>query len=265
MMANTLTALVLASCAAAFSQQPPTAPTVDDIVSVKPSNPDGRAQFEVSPGGILTMRAVTLSLTIQQAYDVRDFEISGGPAWSSSDRYDIIAKPEDASKVSPADRSQMRLRIQSLLADRFQLKLHHETKEMPVYALVIAKNGSKLNQHLAGDKEGGLRRGRGQLAGKQIDMPFLALTLSRQLGRTVLDQTGLKGSYDVELNWTPDAGPGGLLTTIEPGRTAEPPASESNGTSIFTAIQEQLGLKLESKRGPVEVVVIDRVEKPSQN
>jgi uncharacterized protein (TIGR03435 family) len=113
---------------------------------------------------------------------VRDFQIVGGPAWISSERYDILAKPEEAVQVSAVDRNQMRVRIQALLADRFQLTLHRETREMPVYALVVAKNGRKLKEHTVADQETGLRRGQDQITGNQVAIPFLALTLFPSTG-----------------------------------------------------------------------------------
>ncbi|MGA3328790.1 MAG: TIGR03435 family protein [Terriglobia bacterium] len=160
--------------------------------------------------------------------------------------------------------------------------MSHGTKELPVYALVVAKNGSKLHEAKPGDtypkglkgSDGRpighpnvLHIARGQLIGQGIPIGTLAMLLSFQLDRTVLDQTGLKGNYDVTLLWTPDeasaamtAGPGGGAS----GAGAAPPP-ESSGPSLFTAIQEQLGLKLESTKGPVEVLVIEHIERPSEN
>jgi len=162
-----------------------------------------------------------------------------------------------------------------LLADRFQLTLHRETKEQSVYALLVAKNGPKLQESQTKDgqaKEGTgprgpmMRMGRGELSGQGVALDMLTRTLSSQLGRTVIDRTGLKGNFDFKLTWTPDPGqsagpPGG---GPPPGADAPPPP-DPNGPSIFTALQEQLGLRLESQKGPVEMLVIDRVEKPSEN
>jgi uncharacterized protein (TIGR03435 family) len=219
-------------------------------------------------------------MLITFAYDVRDFQISGGPGWINSERYDIQARPdrsEPAESLPPDPRKmtdaqlktigdQMRERLRALLADRFQLTIHRETKDAPVYALVVGKNGSKLQAAEEGkDGPRGMRMGRGQLTGMSAPLSMLANTLSSQLGRPVLDRTGLTGKYDFKLEWTPDPGqgdgpPGGLPPGIE-----APPPPDPNGPSLFTAVQEQLGLRLESQKGPMEMIVIDRVEKASEN
>lgn len=172
--------------------------------------------------------------------------------------------------------------IQSLLADRFKLKVSHSTRELPVYALVVAKTGPKLHDAKPGDTypngikgpdgrpvggAGMMRMRPGQLIGQGFSIASLAGLLSQQLGRTVMDQTGLKGNYDFTLQWTSDqrpvampAGPVGVSS----GADGVPP-SDSSGPSIFTALQEQLGLKLESTKGPVDIIVIDHIERPSEN
>jgi uncharacterized protein (TIGR03435 family) len=171
--------------------------------------------------------------------------------------------------------------IQSLLADRFKLRVSHETKELPVYALVVAKNGPKCQEAKPGDTypngikgfdgraqgAGSFRAGNGHLTLQGYPISFLSLLLAERLDRTVLDQTGLKGKYDIALKWTPDenlaatpSGPAGG----NPGADAAA-QPDSSGPSIFTAIQEQLGLKLESTKGPVEIIVIDHIERPSEN
>ena len=193
------------------------------------------------------------------------------------------SRADELSKLSPEEVSlKQQNMLRALLADRFQLTLHRETKDLPIYALVIAKNGLKLHEAKPDDTypngikgpdgralKGAhlMRMGRGELTGQALATDELVRLLSQQLGRTVLDKTGLKGNYDFTLKWTPDdseapmlKGPAGGPPS---GGNAAPP--ESSGTSIFTAIQEQLGLKLESQKGPVEVLVIDHVEKPSEN
>ena len=287
-------ALILFCSAAAFAQQ--AAQPQFEVASIKPSDPnDRRMMFRMTPGGGINLHGVTLNALVQQAYDVRDFQISGGPGWISADKYDITAKPENGSGETPADprqlndeqrktfQEQTRLRLQALLTDRFQLKIHRETKELPVYALVVAKNGPKLKQNAgenSGLGKGMMRMGPGQFVGQQASLAFLVQSLAQMLGRTVLDQTGLKGTYDFELNFAPDqskgvmfAGPGpsdGAPAPppppgAGPGMNKEPPPPDSSGPTIFTALQEQLGLKLESQKGPVDIIVIDRVEKPSEN
>ena len=160
----------------------------------------------------------------------------------------------------------VRQKLQALLADRFQLTLHHETKEQPVYALVIGKNGSKLQESQSKQEGRHMMMGRGELNGEGVPLDMLVSNLSRQVGRPVIDRTGLKGNYDFKLQWTPDPGQsGGPMGGPPPPGVEAPPPPDPNGPSIFTAVQEQLGLRLESQKGPVDLIVIDRVEKPSEN
>ena len=165
--------------------------------------------------------------------------------------------------------------MQSLLADRFKFAAHRETRELPVYALMLAKNGSKLkeaipeNSYPNGIKDeqgrgvaGMMRITPGHIEGQAIPIANLLGVLTQVTGRTVVDRTGLTGKYDISLQWTPDEPQ--TLPTAADGANREP-SQESSGPSIFTAIQEQLGLRLESAKGPVEGLVIDHVEKPSAN
>lgn len=264
-----------------FSQSA-TAPLTFEVASIKPSGPDDhRTMIQMQPGGGVRTTGTTLKVLIGMAYDVRDFQISGGPGWIQADRFDISAKaeqaagaelPDDPRKMTDAQRQtvadQMRERLRGLLADRFHLTLHRETKEESVYALVIGKGGSKLQEAKAGEREGPrgmMRMGRGQLSGQGVQLDMLTRTLSSQLGRPVIDRTGLQGNFDFKLEWTPDPGQAaGPFGGGPPGADAPPPP-DPNGASIFTAVQEQLGLRLESQKGPVEMLVIDRVEKPSEN
>ncbi len=229
-----------------------------EVASIKPSAPGGRGvRIQMAPGGRLDVSNVTLKLLIQQAYGVKDFQISGGPGWINSERYDVVAKADrDIGKAE-----ELRPLIQKLLADRFQLTIHRDTKELPVYALVVGKNGPKLKESAANGPGSQIRMGRGLINGQGMGMEMLAGELSRPLGRTVIDRTGLKGQYDIKFEWTPEDGPG-----HGPGDGPESaPPSDTTGPSLFTALQEQLGLKLESSKGPVEIIVIDRAEKPSEN
>jgi uncharacterized protein (TIGR03435 family) len=219
-------------------------------------------------------------MLITFAYDIREFQVTGGPGWVGSDRYDLLAKaeraagteegPTDFRKMSDAQREaktkEMRERVRALLADRFHLTVHRETKEGSVYALVVAKNGSKLQEGKeAPDGPQGLRGGRGELTGMLASMQMVVNFLSGQLGRPIIDKTDLKGKYDFKLKWAPDMGTGGgPMEPKNPGGEG-PPASTPDGPTLFTALQEQLGLKLESQKGPIEMIVIDRVEKPSEN
>jgi uncharacterized protein (TIGR03435 family) len=168
--------------------------------------------------------------------------------------------------------------VQSLLADRFSLRLSHKTEILPIYALVIAKTGAKLQEskpsenYSSGAKrhvgeEGEFSMSQGQLTAQGFSIEGLVWLLSRSLGRPVLDQTGLRGNYDFTLQWTPDEGHGSMANVQTDGGpgTVAPPLPGSSGPSIFTAIQEQLGLKLEPTKGPLDVIVIDHVERPSEN
>lgn len=258
---------VTLSFAQTASRQP-----VFEVASIKPSDPFGRGRFQITPGGTLNVEASTLNLLIQFAYDVRDVQISGAPDWVSNLRYDVLAKPGDAPN-GPSETNQsgvelMRARLQALLEERFNLRLHRDKKDLPAYALVVAKRGPKLKEDPSSDtREGSMQRGRGHLKAIKIDMRFLAITLSRQVYRVVLNETGLQGTYDFELTWTPDAGLGRSsgAAIAGTGQTQAVAASGSSEPAIFTALQEQLGLKLEAKKEPVEVLVIDHVEKPSEN
>lgn len=257
-------------------------PLTFEVASIKPSAPDARGtSLQLQPPDGLRVTNAPLRMLIIFAYNIRDFQLSGGPAWIGTERYDILAKaerapgfeniPDDPRKMTDEQRTakqeQMRERVRALLAERFQLVIHRETKEAPVYALVVAKGGSKLQAvQESADGPVGLRMGRGQLTGMAAPMPQLANLLSTQLGRPVVDKTELKGKYDFKIEWTPDPSQGGEKPgQLPPGVEAPPPPTDPDGPSIFTAIQEQLGLRLESQKGPVETIVIDRVEKPSGN
>lgn len=253
----------------AIGQEKPPKEPAFEVASIKPSEPGSRnVQFMFAPGGRVVAKNINVRMLIQQAYGVRDFQISGGPSWIGSERYDIVAKmeePEEGSKPAPPSPDGMKPLFRSLLADRFKLTIHRETKELPIYALVVGKNGPKLTENPAGNGPGRgpqsqMRMGRGQFSAKQGNMAALASQLSNALGRSVVDQTGLTGTYDFELTWTPDESqPQG------PGGPDNPPPPSSSGPSIFTAVQEQLGLKLEAQKGPVEIIVIDHVEKATEN
>jgi bla regulator protein blaR1 len=244
-----------------------------EVASIKPSN-STNPQFRIAsmPGGRFAANNASLKMLIQTAYDVRGHQISGGPNWIDSDKFDIEAEPDAATPIppGPAGAPQMRSMLQSLLMDRFKLGLHRETKEEPVYELVVARGGPKLR--VAADSATGpqgLRMGLGQFTGMAASMSILAQTLAQAVGRSVIDKTGLTGRYDFELKWTPVPGEFSFGAPGVPGPDglggdALPPPDPS-GPSLFTALQEELGLKLESARGPVEILVIDHAEKPDAN
>jgi bla regulator protein blaR1 len=233
-----------------------------EVAAIKPNaSGDNRVMMRMQPGGRFTATGVTLRQLVAQAFNVRDFQISGGPGWMGSEHYDINAKAEGLPDRIPPE--QLRPMIRALLEERFQLKVHEERKEMPVYALVVGKSGAKLTP-TSSPQGPMMRMGRGQLDGKKIPIAMLAQQLAQITGRNVVDKTGLDGEYDVTLNWTPEPGQGGGPFAGPPSPDAVP-AADASGPSIFTAVQEQLGLRLESQKGDVPIIVIDRAEKPAEN
>jgi uncharacterized protein (TIGR03435 family) len=237
-----------------------------EVASVK-QNKSVNGQFRMgnTPDGLRVENA-SLLMIIRGAYGLYnslDDKFLGVPAWAKQEKFDIEAKvaPADTpayQKLDPEHRQQM---IQALLADRFQLKARSEIRDQPVYTLVIAKSGSKLNPSKPDEKSnlgGTIQRKNGQMVAENIEMRQLISALSRATGRTVLDKTGLTGRYDLTLTWTPDTGE-------SPDASQGSSPSETSGASIFTTIQEQLGLKLEPTKAPVPVLVIERIERPSAN
>jgi bla regulator protein BlaR1 len=233
-----------------------TLPPTFEVASIKPSDPAARGTRVQLDRGRFTGSNLTVKFLMQYSYEVRDFQIQGGPGWIGTEGYDISAKGGGDAKGDD-----LKPMVQALLADRFKLALHRSTKELPIYALVVAKGGPKMKiSARAGDERGsGMRIGRGQLEVQQVKMAELATQLARTLGRSVIDRTELTGEYDFKLEWTPDEAQPGIAK--EPGTIQ----MEGAGPSIFTALQEQLGLKLESTKGPVEILVVDRAERPSAN
>jgi len=232
--------------------------------------------------GRFSATGATVKYLIALAYKVKDFQISGGLGWINSEKYDIEAKVEDSEVQEltklPSDKQvdQICLRVQSLLADRFGLKVSQGTRELLVYALVVAQNGPKLSPttyvlsppYHPGSQGPGMRSmGRGSLSAQAVTMSNLADALSRQFSRVVLDHTGLIGKYDFTLQWTPDENATAMFKVPSGGNPgtnrASPP--DTSGPSLFTALQEQLGLMLEATKVPVEVIVIDHIERPSEN
>jgi bla regulator protein BlaR1 len=227
---------------------------VYEVASIKPNQSGERPSLRVARGGRTTVTNNTLKRLLVFAYNVQDYQISGGPKWADSIGYDIEAKPEHPVDPGPDNINDFRKLVQALLADRFKLTLQHSSKELPIYALVVGNDGPKLTvrEKPANPTDMRLTGGRGLIVGQQITLDHLAENLSARLGRTVRDQTSLTGYYDFRLEWTPD----------EPDGESVP---DRTGPSIFTAIQEQLGLRLEARRGPVEILVIDHAEPPSAN
>lgn len=229
---------------AAFAQTP----QAFDVASIRPNHSGSTdSNVDSTAGGRLTVTNETLRELIKLAFSVKDYQISSAPAWIDSERYDIAAKTASAQKLSFEDLKSL---LRALLADRFSMRSHLETKEGIVYTLRIGKDGSRLTRHDDGTGTKA-RASCGHLLGGRVTTAVLATKLSRQLEHDVTDETGLPGKYDFQLDWTPDAG-------ACPGATADQP-------SIFTAVQQQLGLRLESAKGPVEILVVDHIQAPSEN
>jgi uncharacterized protein (TIGR03435 family) len=265
--------LLLCSCGA-FGQ--PAAPLPEfEAVSIKPNKSgDRQSAMRGAPGGRLIATNVPVRRLITWAYQVRDFQISGEPAWADSERYDVETKSEGNPRfdfIQPTLETMFR----GVLADRFKLTLHRETKELPVYSLVIAKNGPKIHAVDEGNcpevpnQQNPCRFLRntkfGQLTGEKAPMAALTVTLSALTQTIMVDKTDLKGSFSYKLDWTPylpqPQAPGGANQAMP----AVPFDPSSFVPAISTALQEQLGLKLEPGKGPVEILVIDHVERPSGN
>lgn len=234
---------------------------VFEVATIKPSKPGAPGKGFMVRGRQFSTLNTTVSDLITFAYGVHARQITGGPPWMETEKYDLLAKPDGEGQ--PNDK-QWKTMIQKLLADRFQLTFHRAKKELSVYALVVAKGGPKLTKS-EGDPNGlpGLFfSGPGVLPARNATMAdFAGVMQSAVLDKPVVDQTGISGRYDFTLKWTPDqfqfGGMGGKLPP--PADNAEAPPD------LFTAIQQQLGLKLESTKAPADVLVTDHAAKPSEN
>jgi uncharacterized protein (TIGR03435 family) len=257
-----------------------------EVASIKPNKSGNNTVMVRSTSDRFSATGVTVRMLIENAYGVHDFQIQGAPEWLSSEKYDIEAKMDSAvaEQLQKLDRDQRqettKKMMQALLADRFQLKIHNDSKEMSVYALVVAKSGLKMQAAKADDTypngfkgpdgHGGagmmfMEGNGGPVIGQGVPVSNLVRMLATQLGRTVVDKTGLTGNYDFTLKWAPDPGSPMFKGPGVPPAAADAPAPDAGGPSLFTALQEQLGLKLESQKAPVEILVIDHVERPSEN
>jgi uncharacterized protein (TIGR03435 family) len=241
-----------------------------EVASVKlHTSADQRTMMVAQPGGRFVAVNIPLRMLIRSAYQLQEDQIIGGPKWLATDRFDIEARAAD---MPGAPGPQLLVMLQSLLADRFKLTTHRETRELPVFALERARRDGTLGPglrptacpELAVDLSRAQRctnaqTGFGSLSMK--GMPFNQFTpfLSPLVNRVVVDRTGLDGRYDLDLTWTPEPhGP-------PPGNAQAPPANDPSALSIFTALQEQLGLKLTAARDAVEVLIIDTLEPPTPN
>lgn len=244
------------ACSLALAQGP-----VYDVASIKPSQGGKPSGARSGPGGRLTATNTTLKTLMVFAWDVHSYEIAGGPPWLDSAGWDIVATPEHHVDPGLANIDHFREMLRSLLIDRFQLEAHRETKELSVYALVVAKGGLKLKpgDAAAHASEMRLHMSNGQMVAQKITWKFVAQMFSEFLGRTVIDRTGSDGAFDFKLQWTPDPTQSPLPS--DPGQAPPDPS----GPSLFTALQEQLGLRLEAQKAPVEILVVDRATKAAEN
>ena len=272
-----VTGIVAAGAITPLRVQPQSAATntpAFEIASVKPTKTAGIALFQILPGGRFRATNFSLQGLITRAWRIQQDQVQGGPNWIRSKGYDIEAKAEGDP---PAD--QLWLMVRTLLIDRFKLSIRTETRELPVYELVMARKDGKSGPALRQFSDANCRRVAptgGPIAPFDVDHPTcgalyspighwigrdttiesLTSALTRVMGRPVLDRTGLTGRFDLDLQWTD------LAQLLQPENNASPPA---DGPSFPTALQEQLGLKLESTKGPVDVLVIDHVEHPTED
>jgi uncharacterized protein (TIGR03435 family) len=238
-----------------------------DVVSIRP-NKSGSGRMSINENNdSFSAENITLKDMLVNAYDVKEYLISGLTGWANSAHFDINAKivDMDAAALKKLTDKQRDAMLQQLLADRFHLKVHRQTDVLPIYEMVMAKGGAKItavepvgpdpdadeNKNFKGMGRGSMRVSNTEMMAHDVPLDSLAYMLSGRLSRTVVDKTGLKGKYDLSLTWSPDD-----------GSTA---ASDSSAPSLFTALQEQLGLKLQPAKGPVETLVVDHVEMPSEN
>ncbi len=236
------------------------APTEFDVASIKPNNLNDRiVTIKIGPGGKFTARGYTLQLLIQHAYGVLGFQISAGPSWLDSDRYNVSAKVTMEGNLTER---QLRPLLQKLLAERFHLRVQQGAKEMAGYALAVARGGPKMQADADGEEHPDTIRMSGiGFRGQGITTEMLARIVQSVLGFPVVDKTGLKGVYDLQVNWTEQYTRS--LPDIDPGDTGR--ASEPAGSTIFTALNDRLGLKLTAQKVTVPTIVIEHAEKATEN
>lgn len=242
---------VAPACAQTAAVAPSTKPLEYDAVSIKPNNSGSGSVRQSTNNDRLTDTNVSLEMLLEAAYGVNEDAISGIDGPLKTARFDIAAKISDfdADAIKDVPEAERAAMLQSLLAEYFHLKVHTETRTLSVYEMVAMPGGIKFKVSIPGGSSGHMGIHNTQMTAIGIPLTSLTRSLSTMLHRTVIDKTGLTGLYDFTLNWSRDDG-------------SEP---DSQWPSIFTALQEQLGLKLESAKGPVETLVIDHVEMPSAN
>jgi uncharacterized protein (TIGR03435 family) len=287
----------------AASQAPAQKPQFE-VASIKPNTAGRGTLMDMPPTGRVNITGATLRTLVRTAYRVQDYQIVGGPDWIGADRFDVQARPPEDYQPQPvvpcftADcpPTPIQIMMQGLLEDRFRLKTHREIRELPVYELTIGKNGFKLKEVPSSPPPGsagapprlppppppgtapptnaaalptpppGVTMGFPfGLAASAVTFGVLDTMLAEILGRSVIDKTGIKGFYDFKLVYSREGIPGNGPAPLPVGDAGPGPNASDPRPSIFTAVQEELGLKLESAKGPVEVLVIDSVSKPSEN
>jgi uncharacterized protein (TIGR03435 family) len=242
-----------------------------DVISVKPNKGAHGTAMRFTPDGLRATGATVRFLLYEGYGGINSNQVLNEPAWAATDSFDIEAKvlPADVPTLAKMTFEQRRTMFQAILVERFKLAVHHETRVMPVYVLTVAKGGPKFKETAPDDaatttpRRRGTMVNNGKITSTDAQLSTLVTILSRRLGRTVVDKTGLTGNYDFTLEYADD----------DVGSPSPPPDSSAAGVastpdsrgSIFTALQEQMGLKLESTKAPVDVVVIDHIEKPTEN
>jgi len=250
--------LFLVSLTALCQTKPEKLPKLEfEVASIKPAKPGANAGgIKPLPGGqTYVANNVPVKLMIRLMYHLTNSQVSGGPGWLDTDLYDVEAKAD-----GPHTLDELHIMFQNLLVDRFKLQFHKETRTLPAYELAVDKAGTKLTENHSPDQwEIPIQPlGFGNVQATRCSMSYFSWFLAQVLNKPVVDQTGLPLFYDFKLEWTPELPPG----FVPRDGASLPP---TNGPDIFTAVHEQLGLKLDSHKGPVEIMVIDHVEKPSEN
>ena len=248
--------LAIAFLAVQLNAQQSQAAAEFDIASIKPNKSSSNSSRISSSKGIFRASNISAKALLLNAFDVLPEQISGAPAWIDDDRFDIEAKAE-YDPVTGEESSRMQQRLQALLASRFEFKMHRETREWQVYSLVAGKNGPKLTP--SEEKGSSTRVGNGHMEAKGITMDSLAYSLAGWLGRPTVNKTGLEGKFNLTLDFEPER-------SVRVVGGAEPIAGvDVARPSLFTAVQDQLGLKLESRKAPVEMLVVDHIARPTDN
>jgi uncharacterized protein (TIGR03435 family) len=252
--------IILALAAVTSYGQQSTEPPKYEVASIKPNSDDASDySFHIGSDGSIAAAGITLKRLMMTAFNVQGFRILGGPAWVSSRRWELQARPD-----RPASPGQIRGMLRALLEERFLLHTHAEVRQLPVYELIADRKGSKVP--VARESKEEVRVGPGSIRLTDAKSATFASQLSYALGQPVIDKTGLSGNFDFALQWTPEPGEnGGPTTEGLPTGTQQQPPSNSDGPSIFTAIREQLGLVLKATHGPVEVIAIDAAQIPAGN